>query len=113
MGKANGAPNRACSHDDAAEPQDAADQYERRSVGALIAERSIERAAGEHADQHRKQSPHDDALSRTGSSCGHFFSLQLVLAPAISRWRPRTLRSTFLAHALSPIVPNRGSCWPP
>ena len=49
-------------------PSIAADQYERRRVSPFLTEHRVERAAGEHADQYRQQSPHDAARGRTGCS---------------------------------------------
>ena len=46
-------------HDYDAERQSAAEQRECRRVRALLAQRGIEPAAGKHADQRRKQSPHE------------------------------------------------------
>ncbi len=58
-------------HDHDAERQSAAEQRERWRVRASLAQRSIEPTAGEHADQRREYSPHDDARTGTESSLGH------------------------------------------
>ena len=58
-----------------------------------LAERSVEPAAGKHADQRRDQSPHDDARAGAGSSFGHCSVSRCSSAPPILRQRPRAVQA--------------------